>query len=93
MFASQILCYLGGNVLIPEDEKIFRCWYTVAHCFYPFYYFLQQNYDLQLGFKFNLSKDQVLYSLAPQRFTEITDLICIDFSSDMVANQKQQTEI
>ena len=34
MFASLILFYLCGNVLIPEDEKNFRAWYTVTHCFF-----------------------------------------------------------
>ena len=28
--SSEILFYLSGNVLIPEDEKKFRDWFTVT---------------------------------------------------------------
>ena len=60
--------YLCGNVLIPEDEKNFRIWYPVTLFFLSFT-FLQQNYGLQLEFRFSLSVDQVLYCLAPQRLS------------------------
>ena len=46
MFASSILFCLCGNVLIPEDEKNFRAWYTVMHCFLSFLLF----FTIKLGF-------------------------------------------
>ena len=41
MFASYIVS-LCGNVLIPEDEKNFRAWYTVKHCLHCFVVFYNQ---------------------------------------------------
>ena len=33
IFSSEILFYLSGNVLIPEDEKKLRDWFTVTYYF------------------------------------------------------------
>ena len=46
MSPSSILFCLCGNVLIPEDEKNFRAWYTVMHCFLSLLLF----FTIKLGF-------------------------------------------
>ena len=74
MFASQILYYQCGNVLIPDDEKIFRAWYTVTLCFFSVLLFLRQNYGLGLGFRFSLSVDPVMCRSATQRLSLKTQL-------------------
>ena len=66
MFASLILFYLCGGVLIPRDEKNFRTWYTVTRFSSVLFCFSKQKYGLQLGFRFSLSADQVLYYSATQ---------------------------
>ena len=74
-FASLILFYLCGYVLISGDEKNFCAWYAITHCFFShFSCFLQQNYGLGLGFRFGLSVNPVLYHLALQRLSLKTQL-------------------
>ena len=42
----------------------FSC--LVTHCFFSVFFFLQQHYGSELGFRFGLSVDPILYHLAPQ---------------------------
>ena len=74
-------------MLIPNDEKIFRAWYTVTLCFFSVLLFLRQNYGLGLGFRFSLSVDPVMCRSATQRLSLKTQ-IKIEFLGSFSGRRK-----